>query len=156
MRCLLIDYHCIYFLIDKLGPLNVMIPLTALAGIMTYAWPFAQTQVSLIVVTVFYGFVLFFLSASEAFHLLKYFIRFFSGSFVSLLGNPIMDMGDTEDVGRRLGMFMSILSLGALAGPPISGAISTTTGGFKDVGFYAGLALFTNRSSRKIWLKYLL
>ena len=77
----------------------------------------------------------------------KMFYRFFSGSFVSLLGNPIMDMGDTEDVGRRLGMFMSILSLGALAGPPISGAISTTTGGFKDVGFYAGLAFFTNRPS---------
>lgn len=51
-----------------------------------------------------------------------------------------MDMGDTEDVGRRLGMFVSILSIGALAGPPISGAISTATGGFKDVGFYAGLA----------------
>jgi MFS transporter, MCT family, solute carrier family 16 (monocarboxylic acid transporters), member 10 len=51
-----------------------------------------------------------------------------------------MDMGDTEDVGRRLGMFMSILSIGALAGPPISGAISTATGGFKDVGYYAGLA----------------
>ena len=52
-----------------------------------------------------------------------------------------MDMGDTEDVGRRLGMFMSILSIGALAGPPISGAISTATGGFKDVGFYAGTSV---------------
>ena len=48
------------FLIDNLGPMNVMIPLTALAGIMTYAWPFAQTEASLIVVTVFYGFVFFF------------------------------------------------------------------------------------------------
>ena len=47
------------FLIDKLGPLNVMIPLTALAGIMTYAWPFAQTEASLIVVTVLYGYVFF-------------------------------------------------------------------------------------------------
>ena len=73
MRCLLIDYHCIYFLIDKLGPLNVMIPLTALAGIMTYAWPFAQTQVSLIVVTVFYGFVFFFICLNVI-HLLKYLI----------------------------------------------------------------------------------
>ena len=54
-------------------------------------------------------------------------------------------MGDTEDVGRRLGMSMSILSIGALAGPPISGAISTTAGGFKDVGYYAGLDTFTNR-----------
>lgn len=49
------------FLIDKLGPMNVMIPFTALAGIMTYAWPFAQTEASLIVVTVFYGFVFYFI-----------------------------------------------------------------------------------------------
>ena len=35
----------------------VMIPFTALAGILTYAWPFAQTEASLIVVTVLYGFV---------------------------------------------------------------------------------------------------
>ena len=58
-----------------------------------------------------------------------------------MLANPIMDMGDTEDVGRRLGMFVSILSIGALAGPPISGAIVTVTGGFKDVGYYAGTSV---------------
>ena len=45
------------FLIIKLGAMNVMIPFTALAGIMTYAWPFAKTEASLIVVTVLYGFV---------------------------------------------------------------------------------------------------
>ena len=124
----------------------MMIPFTALAGIMTYAWPFAQTEASLIVVTVLYGFVFFIKShsSSEIF----YKLRFCSGSYVSLLGNPIMDMGDTEDVGRRLGMFMSILSMGALAGPPISGAISTATGGFKDVGFYAGLALHKSSSKK--------
>jgi len=33
---------------------------------------------------------------------------------------------------------MSILALGALAGPPISGAINAATGGFKVVGYYAG------------------
>ena len=64
--------------------------------------------------------------------------RISSGSYVSLLANPMMAFGDTKDVGRRLGMFMSILSLGALAGPPISGAINTATGGFEVVGYYAG------------------
>lgn len=49
-----------------------------------------------------------------------------------------MEMGGTGDVGRRIGMFMSILALGALAGPPISGAINTATGGFQAVGYYAG------------------
>lgn len=49
-----------------------------------------------------------------------------------------MEMGEVGDVGRRTGMFMSILALGALAGPPISGAINTATGSFKPVGYYAG------------------
>lgn len=42
------------------------------------------------------------------------------------------------DVGRRTGMMMSVAALGALAGPPISGAINTATGGFEAVGFCAG------------------
>ncbi|KAF8800529.1 MFS general substrate transporter [Phlegmacium glaucopus] len=106
---------------DHYGAMNVMIPFTACAGILTYAWPFAQSEGSLIAVTVIYGFS--------------------SGSYVSLLGNPILDMGETDDVGRRMGMFMSILAIGALAGPPISGALSTATGGFKVVGYYAGTAV---------------
>ena len=142
------------FLIDKLGPMNVMIPFTALAGVMTYAWPFAQTEASLIVVTVLYGFVFYFINVGSHSSSSEMFYRFCSGSYVSLLGNPIMDMGDTEDVGRRLGMFMSILSIGALAGPPISGAISTATGGFKDVGLYAGSAHITDRHPWNLSLKY--
>ena len=35
--------------------MNVMIPFTAGAGILTYAWPFAQSKPSLIAVTVIYG-----------------------------------------------------------------------------------------------------
>ncbi|KAF8889884.1 MFS general substrate transporter [Infundibulicybe gibba] len=105
-------------LCDRLGSMNVMIPFTAIAGILTYAWPFAKTKAALIVVTIIYGFC--------------------SGSYVSLLANPMMEMGDTDDVGRRVGMFMSITALGALGGPPISGAINHATGGFEAVGYYAG------------------
>lgn len=68
--------------------------------------------------------------------------RFASGSYVALLSNPLMEMGDTRDVGRRIGMFMSILALGAVAGPPISGAINLATGSYKAVGYYAGSWLF--------------
>lgn len=49
-----------------------------------------------------------------------------------------MEMGDTKDVGRRIGMYMAFLAVGAVVGPPISGAIATETGGFHAVGFYAG------------------
>lgn len=61
-----------------------------------------------------------------------------SGVFVSMLAAPLVDMGETEDVGVRLGMFFTVLALGALAGPPISGAINEATDGFKAVGYYAG------------------
>lgn len=57
---------------------------------------------------------------------------------MALVANPIIEMGSVSDIGRRTGMCMSILALGALAGPPIAGAINTATGGFKAVGYYAG------------------
>jgi len=50
-----------------------------------------------------------------------------------------MNLGGEDDVGRRIGMFMTITAVGALAGPPISGAINAATGGFKAVGIYAGI-----------------
>lgn len=108
-------------LADQVGPLNVMIPFTFVSAIMTCAWPFARTKVVLIVVAVLYGFC--------------------SGSYVSLLGNPIMNLGETGDVGRRLGMLMSTLAVGAMAGPPISGAISSSAGGFPAVGRFAALTV---------------
>lgn len=48
-------------------------------------------------------------------------------------------MGKIEDAGRRVGMFMSLAAFGAIAGPPISGAISTASGGFVEAGYYAGV-----------------
>jgi len=76
---------------------------------------------------------------SEFGFLMKHIInRFCSGVYVSIVTKPIMDMGETGDVGRRTGMFFSILAIGALTGPPISGAIKSATGDFKAVGYYAG------------------
>jgi MFS family permease len=49
-----------------------------------------------------------------------------------------MKMGDMHDAGRRVGGFLTCVALGAVAGPPISGAISQATDGFKSVGYYAG------------------
>ncbi|KAI6040592.1 MFS general substrate transporter [Pisolithus marmoratus] len=105
-------------LADRIGPLNVMIPFTGLAGILTFAWPYASGQGALIGVSVIYGFA--------------------SGTYVSLIAAPPMAMGDVGDVGRRVGMFFTIAALGTLVGTPISGAINAQTGGFKDPGFYAG------------------
>ena len=59
-----------------------------------------------------------------------------------MLAAPTMAMSDMHNIGLRIGMSMSILAIGALAGPPISGAINQATGDFKSVGYYAGTYIF--------------
>ncbi len=68
---------------------------------------------------------------------------FSSGAYLSLLSNPLMEMGNSmNDIGTRIGMFMTIMAMGALVGPPISGVIANTTeGSFKLVGYYAGTCI---------------
>ncbi|KAI0797521.1 MFS general substrate transporter [Abortiporus biennis] len=106
------------FLADSSGSLNVLAPATFIAAILTYAWPFAKSQGAFVAIAVIYGIA--------------------SGVYVSLLPAPVMQMGQTHDVGVRVGMLMTVLAFGAVAGPPISGAINTATGGFDAVGYYAG------------------
>ncbi|TFK91772.1 MFS general substrate transporter [Polyporus arcularius HHB13444] len=106
---------------DRTGPLNIMTPATILAGVLTYIWPFATSVGGNIGIAIVYG-------AS-------------SGVYVSLLAAPIVRMGKTHDVGVRVGMSMTLIAIGAVAGPPISGAINDATGGFKFVGVYAGSAV---------------
>ena len=65
--------------------------------------------------------------------------RFSSGAYVSSFLIPVFELGEISDVGRRTGMTMSIAALGAVARPPISGAIYTATGGLEDMGYYAGM-----------------
>lgn len=50
MMCFLTLYYA--------GALNIIIPTTLVAGIMTYAWPYARTAASVVVVAIIYGYVL--------------------------------------------------------------------------------------------------
>ncbi|CAE6363091.1 unnamed protein product [Rhizoctonia solani] len=106
------------YVTDKLGPLNTLIPSTFVAGICTFIWPFARTKGALIAVSCIYGIA--------------------CGTFVGMLPAPVAKMGTPEDVGRRTGMLMTIAAAGALAGPPISGAILGKTDSYVAVGAYAG------------------
>ncbi|KAG1890893.1 MFS general substrate transporter [Suillus subluteus] len=99
---------------DKIGAINTMVVMTAVTGIATIVWPFAKNESQLIAIAAIYGFSL--------------------GAYVSLYSAPLVAMGQMEDAGRRVGMFMSLIALGGAAGPPISGAISTATGGFVAAG----------------------
>ncbi|KAK0191452.1 major facilitator superfamily domain-containing protein [Armillaria mellea] len=106
---------------DQFNALDVLGPMTVIAGAATYAWPFARTLASMIVVAVIY--------------------EFSSGAYVSSFLIPVFELGEINDVGRRTGMTMSIAAFGAVAGPPISGAIYTATGGLEAMGYYAGSAI---------------
>ncbi|KXN82264.1 Riboflavin transporter MCH5 [Leucoagaricus sp. SymC.cos] len=105
-------------IVDRIGPLNVMIPYAILSGVLTYSWPFTNSEASLIAVVVLYGWC--------------------AGAYTCLIANPVMNFGGEGDVGRRVGMFLTVMSLGALAGPPTAGAINVKTGGFVEMGIYAG------------------
>ncbi|KAF5367715.1 hypothetical protein D9758_009834 [Tetrapyrgos nigripes] len=104
-------------LADRLGPMNVLIPFTALAGVMTYVWPLAKSPGSLIAITALYGIC--------------------SGGYGSLLSTPILDLGEPEDVGRRIGFLMTFVAIGGLLGLPISGAVEKAYG-MQAMGIYAG------------------
>ncbi|KAH8106911.1 MFS general substrate transporter [Cristinia sonorae] len=105
-------------LADKAGAMNVLIPSSLVAAVLTYAWPFAKSKGDFVAIAIIYG--------------------AFSGVYISLMAAPLMSMGNAGNVGIMVGWTMTILSAGAIAGPPISGAINAATKGYKDVGYYAG------------------
>ncbi|KAF9020820.1 MFS general substrate transporter [Hymenopellis radicata] len=132
--------YCAGMLADRVGPMNVMIPFTTVAAVTTFAWPFAVNKGGLIAIALVYGY-----DTSFLIRLILVLILLFWKIRIGIVRvaaiQPVMEFGDASDVGRRVGMMMSILALGALAGPPISGAINTGTGGFEAVGYYAGSAV---------------
>lgn len=65
-------------------------------------------------------------------------VSFFCGAYVALVAAPAIALGSQDDTGRRVGASMLFIAIGAIAGPPISGAINTATGGYEAVGYYAG------------------
>jgi hypothetical protein len=99
-----------------------MAPSALLTGVLTFLWPHARSTGTLIPLALVYG-------AS-------------SGAFVGPIIAPLVPLGDSADVGRRVGMFLTILSLGILAGPPISGAVARATNGYTAVGLFAGMMGF--------------
>ncbi|KAF7297970.1 MFS domain-containing protein [Mycena chlorophos] len=64
-----------------------------------------------------------------------------SGVYVSSFILPLYHMGEIADVGRRAGMAVTLTAFGAVAGPPISGAIASASGGYNAVGIYAGTVI---------------
>ncbi|KAJ7490571.1 major facilitator superfamily domain-containing protein [Mycena latifolia] len=120
--------------VDKFGAVNAIAPMTGVAAIMTYVWPFVHSKNSLVAIAVIYGFS--------------------SGAYVSSFMLPMYSFGEIADVGRRSGMARTLTALGALAGPPISGALNTTSRGYSAVGYYAGTMILTS-IGLMLWSRHL-
>ncbi|KAM5536464.1 hypothetical protein V8D89_009900 [Ganoderma adspersum] len=101
-------------LADRYGPLNALIPAALLTAVVTYAWPFATNVPAFVVIAVL---------------------------FVAIIIQPFARMGPIEDVGLRIGMALTLMTIGVVSGAPISGAILDSTGSFKNVGYYGGSTL---------------
>lgn len=93
-----------------LGPINTLIPLVFLCGILLYIWAAVKTLNGLIAFAVIFGLV----NAAVQ--------GIFMGSVSSLTK-------DVSKIGTRVGMAMTLAGFGALCGPPIAGQLIDIHGG---------------------------
>ncbi|CAE7162652.1 unnamed protein product, partial [Rhizoctonia solani] len=94
------------FIADKLGPLNLLIPCSAISGALIFAMFGIKSAGALIVFSILYG--------------------FFSGAYVSLISPVIISLANGfHEIGIRLGLAFAIVAFAALTGTPIAGALLT-------------------------------
>ncbi|KAI9372795.1 major facilitator superfamily domain-containing protein [Aspergillus egyptiacus] len=115
------------FIADHTGPLNMLIPASAITAILSFVWIGVHNTPGIIVLSVLYG--------------------IFSGGFVSL---PPVVMAtltkDMRELGTRMGMVFAITSIGLLIGTPIGGAILSDTHKYLGVQLFTGCCLATSVS----------
>lgn len=95
---------------DKVGPLNVLVPVALLWSLVAWSWLAVDSVPSLYAWTVFYGIA--------------------TGSFQCLMPTATASITPRLDmVGTRLGMAFAIMSIASLTGPPLGGYLQTSSGG---------------------------
>ncbi|KAF8828277.1 hypothetical protein HHX47_DHR4000882 [Lentinula edodes] len=102
---------------DRTGAMNLMIPFITLSVVVYCVWPFARAEVSLVIISVLYGVSI--------------------GPFASLFSSPVLDLGEKDQLGRRIGILMSMVGIAMLVGAPITGAVDKSRGPIA-MGLYAG------------------
>ena len=110
------------FAADHWGPFNVFVPAAGLTSLIAFCWIAVDSTAGVIVLTLLYGFC--------------------SGGLVSL--PPVVMTSITKDLGdlgTRLGMMFSVVSIALLLGTPIGGAILDSTGSYLGVQAISGSCL---------------
>ncbi|KAI9050815.1 hypothetical protein LZ554_004934 [Drepanopeziza brunnea f. sp. 'monogermtubi'] len=107
---------------DKRGPLFIHATVVVVAGVLLFVWPFVLNLPSLVFFALLYG--------------------FFSGGFTSLPAASVAcATQDMSRFGARMGFAVTMNGFGALAGPPIAGAIIGAGEGYKGAAVFAGLTV---------------
>jgi len=111
------------FVADRLGRFNVMIFISLLSAAITLAlWIPGKSDGALIAFAVLFGFS--------------------SGGFIGLFPTLIAQISDIRQIGVRTGTAFAVLSVGALTGAPIAGAITTAQkGDFLGLQLFCGLCM---------------
>ncbi|KAH9825744.1 Major facilitator superfamily (MFS) general transporter [Teratosphaeria destructans] len=102
-------------LADKIGNLNTIVPCAYISGAVVLAWISVKSQGGLFAAAVIYG--------------------FFSGSIMALPAAILAALSPSlNQIGTRIGMALTIGSIGVLLGSPIAGAILTLQSDASRVG----------------------
>ncbi|KAB8556635.1 hypothetical protein FH972_025671 [Carpinus fangiana] len=108
------------FIADYTGPLNIITPCAAIAGLLTLCLMATHSLAGIIIQCLFYG--------------------FFSGTFVSLPPTVLVTLTKNRAlIGTRMGMCFSINSIGLLIGTPIAGAILGSNNNFTGIWIFGGV-----------------
>jgi MFS family permease len=94
----------------RFGPLNLMIPLSLVSGLILFCWAGVSNHTEVVVFDVFYGFIM---AAAQ-------------GMFPPSLGSLTENL---SKMGVRMGMVFSICGFAVLIGNPLAGALITLNGG---------------------------
>ncbi len=97
-------------LAHRCGPLNLMIPLTLIAGLTLFCWAAVKDYQGVLVFDTIYGFIM----ASA------------QGMFPPSLGSLTTDL---SKMGVRMGMVFSICGFALLIGEPLAGVVIAADGG---------------------------
>ena len=111
------------FVADKVGRYNIIIAVCYLSGIIVLAlWLPARANAPIIIFAAIYGFS--------------------SGAFVSLAPACVAQISDIRQIGVRTGAMFAVVSIAALVGNPIGGAlISHEEGRFTHLQIFAGVMM---------------
>ncbi|KAJ7456115.1 MFS general substrate transporter [Mycena latifolia] len=103
---------------DSIGRFNLLAPAALLSGLLcALFWLFAKSLVPLMLFAAAYGFT--------------------SGAFISVITPCVAQISDIRQIGSRIGILYSIISIPALVGGPIAGQLLEV-----GRGSYTGMILF--------------